>query len=406
MWQRKQAFGWSGGAVLALAGLALISQAALQAQEEPRAAYSFDADPQGFTAISFKGAELQPDGDAKLSIAKEQAKAGAGALEYAYKVEPGAFRALAAETRLPKGTQSVRFWAKSSTTTAMLLSVRGGAGKAHQLTFYLPAHEWVPVAANFDELLPEQKREEPKVDVAQVTSVAFSDLATMLVNAGDIARFLPEFTGSRTLWLDELQFSAERVPQTLGPVTADGAASYVVDNFETGTIRWTPVRAVLAEMKFNIFPADMPLKVVTEAAGPGMARSPVEPGGKGLRASYRRAGQELVALVRSLEKEDLSRANRLRLSFNCSKKTLLLIQIKETDDSEYQHIVMPENSVGWQSLNLALTDFALGENSRDENNSLDASQIKEITIVDASLFLGGGDEDVTLDLDAVSFTLQ
>ena len=153
MWQRKQAFGWSGGAVLALAGLALISQAALQAQEEPRAAYSFDAEPQGFTAISFKGAELQPDGDAKLSIAKEQAKAGAGALEYAYKVEPGAFRALAAETRLPKGTQSVRFWAKSSTTTA----ARPRVDRCWFPSIFCPSFPW-PLAVTRTTRRPSPRR--------------------------------------------------------------------------------------------------------------------------------------------------------------------------------------------------------------------------------------------------------
>ena len=82
------------------------------------------------------------------------------------------------------------------------------------------------------------------------------------------------------------------------------------------------------------------------------------------------------------------------------------MQVKEKDDSEYQYVITPENSTGWQNLDLPLSSLNLGDNSKDENQKLDPEQIKEVTILDASAFAGVGAAEVTIDLDAVYFTVK
>ena len=237
----------------------------------------------------------------------------------------------------------------------------------------------------------------------RATCFGVSDVAVLLSNNPEVAKLLPNLQGQRTLWLDDLQFSATSVPRSTGSVKEPSPA-FVVDNFEGGSIRWTPARVVLAGAPaFEIFPAEVSLKVLPEAAGPGMARTPLEPGGKGLRFSYKRRPQEIYALVRSLEKEDLSKADSLRLHLRVPQKSLLIIQVKEKDESEYQFPLLPDDNAGWRELSLPLADLGLAEQSKDENNKLDPDQIKEITLLDASSFAQLPEADVTLDLDAVYF---
>ena len=381
------------------------------AQAAARAVYDFEDGPQGFTPIAFKDNALSPDSSATVTVDKA-AKVGAGALNYTYKVEAGAFRLLFAEQKLPAGTQSVRFWVRSSVPTALVLSAREEQGANYQLTFYVPAQEWVQLSANLDEFQPDDESKDPnrKLDADQVTGLSVSDIATMLVNAPDegLKLLLPNLQGQRTVWLDDLHLLPARVPQSRGPVKDETHEAALVDNFEGGVIRWMPLKADFGNgaLKLDIFPADATVKVLTEAAGPGAARTPLEPGGKGLRFAYTRAAGILFGLNRQVEKDDLARANRLKLSLNLSRKSIVLIQLKEKDGSEYQYMLMPENTVGWQNLDVPFTEFTRSENSTDENNALDAGQIKELTVVDASAFMGLETGDTTMELDAVSFGLQ
>lgn len=380
------------------------------AQAAARTVYDFEDGPQGFTPIVFKDNALSPDASSTASLDKA-AKVGSGALNYTYKVEPGAFRVLFAEQKLPAGTQSVRFWVRSSVPTALLFSAREEQGANYQLTFYVPAHEWVQLTANLDEFQPDDEGKDPnkKLDAEQVTGLSVSDIATMLVNAPDEAvKNLPNLQGQRTQWLDDLHLLTARVPQSRGKVKEEARESALVDNFEGGVIRWIPVKVNFgaAAPTFEVFPLDASLKVLSEAAGPGAARTALEPGGKGMRFAYTRAAGVIFAVNRQVEKDDLTRANRLKLSLNLSRKSLVLIQLKEKDGSEYQYLLMPENTVGWQNLDVPITEFTRSESSTDENNTLDAGQIKEISILDASAFMGLETGDTTMDLDAVFFGLQ
>ncbi len=399
----KQA-GWAAAAALAVAATAAAPGA--RAQGGP-GQYGFNEEAAPFNAIQLKDGQLgaDPNGAVKITRDQGQFKEGTGALAYTYRIEPNVFRGVAAEARLPAGTQSVRLWVRSSTRTILVLTAREEAGKDFQLQFMVPANEWTPLSANLDEFTTEGGGT-AKLQADQVRYLGVYDLATMLASSPELAKLIPDLQTQRTVWLDDLRFEAARQPQGGGLTQAGGKPAYLVDSFETGLVRWLPARVNINGPTFTLFPDNVTLRVAPEAAGPGMARTATEPGGKGLRFTYNRAAGELYALVRTLEGVDLSKATKLNLSMNLSRKSFFLIQVKEKDDSEYRYVVMPDNSTGWQNLSLAWSDFSLGDDSKDENNRLDPDQIKEMSLVDASTLAGQETGEVSLDLDALWFQLQ
>jgi len=399
------------GGVLALAWVPLsMGGSRVEAQAAARGQYDFEDGTQGFSPLVFKNGALAMDTAATVTVVKDLAKAGQGALSYTYKPEANAYRALMAEATLPAGTQSVTLWLRSSVRTVLMLSLREADGSSYELPTFVPAHEWVLVSSNLSEFRPgaDSKDENDKLDVDQVRQIGVLDIANILVNA-PAGALATDLTSQRQLFIDDLKFAASRLPQASGDVTAGGQKARLLGNFENGLVDWLPVRVTINNNSpaFDIFPEGVALKALTEAAAPGSAKNPLEPGGKGLRATYKRGALEVYAFVRSFETQPLpATADRLRMSINVSQKSLLIVQVKEKDDSEYQYAIAPDNSVGWQNLDVPLSSLTLGDHSKDENQKLDPDQIKEVSILDASAFAGVGAADITLDLDAVYFTVK
>lgn len=399
-----------GGALALAWSLPGLNGSRVEAQATARALYDFEDGTQGFMPLVFKDGSVGMDSDASVTVVKDLAKSGKGALSYSFKPQAASFRALLTEAKLPGDTQSISFWIRSSTRTILLVSMREEDGSSYELPMYVPANEWVSVVANLTEFRPgmDGQDENSKLDLDQVRQFGVLDMANILVNA-PAGALATDFTAPRQLFLDDVKFSPERVAQGSGEVTVGGQKARLLGNFETGQVDWIPVRVNIANgaPAFDLFPESASLKVLTEAAAPGAGKTPLEPGGKGLRISYKRGAQEVYGFVRSLESQPLpNTADRLRLSINVSQKSMILIQVKEKDDSEYQYVITPDNSVGWQSLDLALSSLTLGDNSKDENQKLDPDQIKELSILDASAFAGLGAADVSIDLDAVYFTIK
>jgi hypothetical protein len=378
-----------------------------------KASIGFEDGAEGFAAIATKDGQVGSDPSSTVSIVRDAnlVKAGSASLAYRFPIEAGAIRLLAAETRLPSETRSIRFWVRSDSRTILMFSLREQGGAAHQLPFQVPANEWMEIAANLDEFVPEQEGKalgEP-VQPGTVTSVSLVDLAHLLVNAPEpLKSAFPNTRGPRTLWIDDLRFSAERVPQTLGRAQADGKSYFLVDSFESSRVEWLPVRVNVANgaPTFSVFAEDHSVVPTTEAAGPGAGKSPLEAGGRGLRFAYRRAAGEINGVLRNVEHYDLARAQRLRICMNFSRRSLATLQLKEKGGAEYQVQLSPDSTQGWQTLSPALSDFTLADNSKDDNNHLDPDQIKEIVILDASPLAELETGDTTLDLDAVAFELK
>lgn len=359
----------------------------------------FESGLGGWTAIKAgEGIGFGVDEGAKLSIATEaqQPKVGKGALVYTYEVQPKILSALLLnrETDLT-GMKSLRFWARTSSPTSLVVSITEKNGAAYMGSFYCDAGDWTEQVMNLDEFSLDDPAKETndKLDLDQIASIAVFDMNTMLVN------LIPELKGSRTLSLDEILFSAQGTAQTTGTgKNAAGKPAYLIDTFENRSIRWTPLSVdVNAGLKINAF--DLPLRIDSDVPNGG--------GKASLQTSYTRMAGRLPVLMRDLEKVKLGAPTALSLSIKTGRDGNFLIGLEEKDGSRYQQTVELKAGDLWKDLRLTLNTFTLDNDSQDENGKLDASQIKQITIVDMSGLLGadlGGAN--TLYIDQISFDLS
>lgn len=71
-----------------------------------------------------------------------------------------------------------------------------------------------------------------------------------------------------------------------------------------------------------------------------------------------------------------------------SGPAMLTLVVEEKDGARYEHSF---SSVAgrWQRLRVALADFTLARDSRDENGALDPGQVRRLTLLDAGLLLAG-----------------
>lgn len=347
-----------------------------------------------------KGFGLDDASALEVVTDKAQAKVGEGALRYNFTIQPKVIPAAIAFTALPSDARSVRFWVKSSTATSVMFGMDEKDGSRYQVGFYVPADIWQEVRVNLDEfqLADDSKDENGRLDPAQVQTVGIVDISAILVN------LVPELKGTRTLWLDEVTFSTRQEPRTFGVFQQDGKTVLLVDNFETDLVRWVAATVFLAPFSIQFLSG-----AVFGITGDDCAKT-VEPTGKesahSLKVTYQRPQMGMFLLVRGLGRTDLSRADRLVLHLKSVKQGVFVLQLKERDDSEYvMQVPISSDGAGWQRVDVALRDFVLGENSSDENNKLDADQIKELDILDVTGLLQGGGEN-TLWLDSVMFVLR
>ncbi len=369
-----------------LAGLAPL------AAQEGRSSFDFEADVNGFVAVRIDKSAVAADEKSEIGLSRDAGffKQGVSALTYHYDVQPQSIRGLYAPAKVPAGARGFHAWVRNDRASQLMFSLRENDGSAYQLMCCVPANEWQEITANFADFEPDENSldDNGKLDLDQVGSIGVSDFAVLLANApAGVGPAIPDLLGRRRLWLDDVRFPVVAEPLSHGLAEVSGKKLAILDNFDSGLLRWTPVKMILGAQgpSFSILPPGSKLEAIAAAAGPGMARTPDEAGGKGLRYTYTRGAQEIWGVHRKLNGLPLSGMSRFRLATNCSKPSFLVLQLKEKDGSSYQFAVQPGESTGWQtrSINLA-TDPKLEGDSKDENGHLDAAQIVEITVFDAS----------------------
>ncbi len=402
----------------ALAASALLIGAAgvrTPAFAQGRTTYDFeDGTTQGFLALAFKDGQIAEDTGAKLAQvkAKEQAKSGEGALAYTYKLEKGTIRFATLPTKLGADTKSIRFWAKSTTGTTLALILREPDDSRYAVRAFVPASEWTPVVVNVDEFALEAgtQDENSKLDIEQVDSLTLFDFAWTYLANDATAKAVPNAAGERLLLIDNLQLSPEAAPQSTGSYKAGDKEYHIVDNFDSGTIHWTPVRVNFNEKPpvVELFPSDAPVKILTEAAAPGDAKTPIDAGGKGIRFSYKRTAGQAYALVHSLADRNLKGVTNLKLNLRVTHKALMIIELKEKDGSKFQQNLYPDDNKNWRSLSYPLDTLVQADDSTDENDKLDVDQLQEISIIDSSPMMAESTPpgEVTIEVDSVVFQLK
>jgi hypothetical protein len=381
-----------------LAVLALALAAAGPQDDKTLKIDDFESDLSGWTAVKADEATgFGEDAESKVAITREagQAKAGAGALSYAYEVAPKTMRVLALQRELDlTGMKSLRLWVKCSRTTGIVVSLAEKGGASYQASVYCAEGKWQEVAVNLDELAPDEPGKDANgtLDLAEIASLQVFDVG------GFLATFLPELKGARTLWLDDVTFSSRRVSLTTGPTKVTRVTPvHLVDNFESPLIRWTPISVEFSDTpKFNLFDGTVSVDSI----------APPDGGRQALKFAYPRRGAKVYGLLRDVSKVDLSKALGLDLWVRTSSDGTIIVSLEEKDGSRYQRSLELQSSDGWKQLAFSLGDFTLADDSQDENGRLDAGQIKQVSIADLTQLLGGGEVDENrLWLDEVLFIL-
>ena len=357
----------------------------------------FEAEPAGWSLLRLEGASVEADTDSKIKVVHEaaQVKAGKGALAFTYEVRPGVIHILALQRELGlKGMKAVRFWARSSAATALVLSLTEQNGASYQCAFSVAAGAWQEVAVNLDEFTIDDpsKDDNGRLDAEQIVSLHLFDFA------GFLATLVPDIKGPRTVGLDDLSFSAKAVAVTTGTVAVTKVVPvHLLDSFESPLIRWSPLSVEFGDaLKINLYDAPLAVDATAPAGG----------GKQSLKFTYPRRPAKVHGIMRNTEKLDLGKATALELWLKASVDGTYIVNLEEKDGSRYDKTLELKAADGWVSISLALTDFTLANDSPDENGKLDASQIKQVLVADATSLLGGAEApSVSLWIDEVRFLL-
>jgi len=169
----------------------------------------------------------------------------------------------------------------------------------------------------------------------------------------------PKFeAGENELWLDDVKLTDEQPSPTADLLTDDGGS---VPDF---------------------------LSLFGTAAS--IARLPSGLAGKPCwQIRYSLGQREIAGLFRGVGTGALAGSAGLHVSLQVSAHTLLAVQVKERDGSEYTTVLdLPPGRI--EDRELPWPDFRQGDNSTDENGRLDVDQIREVNVLDATNAFGGG----------------
>jgi hypothetical protein len=366
-----------------------LALAALLAQD--RTIDDFEGELSGWMALKLDAGTVDPDPDSKIATSSEGAKSGKASLTFGYAVNPGIVRVLVRQGPFDlAGMKSLRFWTKSSASTALVVSLTESSGASYQAPFSVNAGVWQEVVLNLEEFIPDEpgKDGNGKLDVDDIGSISFFDFG------GFLALLVPDLAGSRTMSIDDLRFAAEPVARTTGAA----GGHYLLDSFESPLIRWAPLSVEFGDaLKINLF----------DAATAIDAQAPEKGGKASLRFTYPRKAAKAHGLLRSTEKLEIGKARALELWLKTSADGTYIVNLEEKDGSRYDKTVELKAADGWTKLDVPFSDFVLANDSQDENGKLDAADIKQVLVADATSLLGGSTSDeVRLWLDEVRFQLN
>ncbi len=293
---------------------------------------------------------------------------GGGVLEHAYTPAIGQISALVSpiESGLTGG-RSLRLWMKT-TDYALVAAVLAEADQSRYMaTFYSLPDRWQEVALDFSEfeLTDDTQDENGRLDPQQVQAIMLGDIVSFLAQAAEQVPFIlaPDLE-SRMMWLDELVVSSEPLEPRWQQAEVEGARTVRVDGFETSPLHWFILTGKGIEVDY-----DNELKAE---------------GSLSLRVRYDLPAGKIFGVLTGLRGVPLTGMNRLSLAVMSETPTLLLVELKEADESKYRTTFQLEALDEFETLDVALTEFALGDDSTDENGRLDMDQVKEMVIADIS----------------------
>ena len=337
--------------------LCLLLLGAMAAMAQPEAAIlprqDFAADTSGWMAMGQGG-----------SLA-----ANHGALEFRYEVKPKQFAM--AVLPAPPGVarlKRLRFRAKADhdTSVAVLLTEKKPGGGNYIATFWAAAGAWQQIELTPADFAATDGANDPvdadgKLDLDQVEGIGVIDIAQFIASQPDNSDFpviIARDTGAHTLLLSDFELLAgDAAPR---PALA-------IDRFDRGYLEWV----TLGGMKLKLAAPDNPLHTGA------------------LEAVYEQTQGHYGLLVHRLSHLDLAKAKRLAFDVASTTDATLVVSLELKNGKRFNQTIYPPGGKEVFQVDLKLTDF-------EGTGTLDAAQLKSLTITDISAAEGGSGQTNTL----------
>jgi len=355
------------GLVAVLGMLTCATGAAVMAQTLVQFGFEEDADVSAWRPSS---------ADATLSIARDPAnvRGGGGALEFGYEPAEQAYFIIETDGLDVPGAQSLCLSIKCSERTPLLFGVSEEDGSSYDGFLHCPADQWLDVRVSLSDLQLRQDSEDENaaLDADQIRSLLFFDLSNL---PGEVGRALGWKQGPQSMWLDEVVVSADPVPSRSKTGDAGGGQKQVViDDFESG-------------LAFGLAVGNADIALVPRANG------------HALRVQYSAAAEQWQGFVSGVGHLDLSGLQRVSMRAKATETARLVAVLEERDGSKYQS-VLDLQPLDWRQHAVPVEDFVLDPATIDENDVLDAEQLRVmILLVDTFSSVAGADGTADVSLD-------
>jgi len=345
---------------------ALLALAALAAAQAPVAEWSFDEDVTGWD-VTDPASQITSTDDANVIREEDN-----GVLEFSFTPDKATMSAIVCG--VPAGltaARSIQFFAKTTDQTMVMVALVEADGSNYSTGFTSLVDRWQEVSFNLSgfTLGEDSTDENGQLDPEQVSAIMIGDVVTMLALLADQIPFIiaPDMS-PRMLWIDDFWVDVQGVDPRWQAFDADGEKGVRVDSFESAPLQWMVMAGAGIEVAY-----DDELKAEGEFS---------------MRVSYDLPPNKALAMLTSLGGVPRADMTGLRLSLLSETETTLLIEIEERDESKYQTMVPLPTGDEFDTVELALAEFTLSEDSEDENGQLDITQAKQILIADISVLTG------------------
>jgi len=367
----------------AFSALVIASVAAGPAAQEPVLTWSFNEDAGSWQSMDPTGHVLVTT-DANVIRSEETG----GVLEHAYTPAIGVISAMVSpiETGLTGG-QSLHYWIKTTDYAMVATVLAENDGSRYLATFASLPGQWQEVVLDLDEfaLSGDTEDENDTLDPEQVQAVMLGDLTSFLAQVAQTIPFIvPPDLGPRMMWVDELSVESEGVPPRWEGTDIAGVRAVRVDGFESWPLHWFVLAGKGVEIAYD---------------GERKAQ-----GSLSLRMNYDLPAGKAFGALTPLLGVPLTGMENLSLAVMSETPILLLVELKEADESKYRTMVQIEARDDFETLRVSLDELAVGDDSTDENGRLDMDQVVEMTVADISAMTERPVTVNTLWIDDVVFS--
>ncbi len=311
-----------------------------------------------------------------------------GVLEYQYTPALGQFTGLVAPVEAGlAGGKSLRFWLRTTDHALMAAILTEADGSEYVAMMSGLPGDWQEVALDFGEfqLGDDSSDENGQLDPEQIRSMGLADIMGVLAQAVMQQPFLiPPELHSRILWLDDFSVRTDSFGPRWQEIEVDGKPAVRLESFERSPLQWFVLAGKGIEVAYD--------------------QDHVAHGDFSLRITYDLPPGKLVGALTGLAGVPLTGMKRLSLSVMSEVPTMLLVQLKERDESEYNTTFEVAAGDALKPLEIELAQLALGDESTDENGRLDLDQVKEFVVVDISMMTENPVQLNTLWIDDIVFS--